>query len=223
MGRRRLLGQLLREYCPNAKRFLDAGCGTGANLRMLFDLGVGTISGIDASPLAISVCREKGFFETVVGDIRSLPYADDSFDVVFATDIVEHVAEDDAAATEIFRVLCTGGHAVFTVPAFPSLWGLQDDVSQHQRRYRIGPFCRLLETAGFTVKELFHFNIFLFLPIWAARQFIRLSGMSIQSENDINTPFLNSVLKWIFAFDIASARRIRLPFGVSICAVAVKR
>jgi len=190
---------------------------------MLLDLGLAAISGIDASPLAISVCRKKGFVETVVGDIRALPYDGDSFDAVLATDIVEHVAEDEAAVAEIFRVLRTGGHAVFTVPAFPSLWGLQDDVSQHHRRYRIGQFCRLLESAGFTVQERFHFNVLLFLPIWAARQFIRQSGMSIRSENDINSPLLNRALDWIFTFDIASARLLRPPFGVSICAVAVKR
>ena len=212
----------MQEYCPDADSILDIGCGTGANLRMVRDIEIGTITGIDASPLAIKHCRDKAFKETLVGDICALPYSDMSFDIVLATDVIEHVADDLAAVSEIFRVLRPGGKAIFTVPAFQSLWGLQDDLSHHYRRYRMAPFCALLETAGLTISLRFHFNYFLFLPIWTTRQLLRLTKISFRSENDLNTPLLNCLLSFIFKFDVASARWLRPPFGVSICAVVSK-
>src|SRR6476469_3052133 len=55
-------------------------------------------------------------------------------------------------------VRAAGGVVLFTVPAFPSLWGLQDEVSHHYRRYRMGPFLKMLDKAKFQVTSKFHFN-----------------------------------------------------------------
>ena len=80
--------------------------------------------------------------------ICTLPFADRSFELVLATDVLEHVDDDYAAAREIMRVLVPGGTALVTVPAFQMLWGLQDRLAFHKRRYRQKQFVNVLGAAG---------------------------------------------------------------------------
>lgn len=127
VGRRRLFGaELAKSGIKPTDRVLDIGTGTGANLRLLRSLGLAAVRGLDSSDEAIGYCVSKGLGAVQKGDICALPFADESFDFVLATDVIEHVDDDPAAAREIARVLAPGGIALISVPAFPSLWGLQD-------------------------------------------------------------------------------------------------
>jgi hypothetical protein len=110
--------------------------------------------------------------------------------------------------------------AVISVPAFASLFGLQDEVSHHKRRYRMEGLLSVIEKAGLEVERSFHFNYLLFAPIWLARQVIRVLRISLASENQVNSPALNWVLQRLFLLDVRTAPKLRPPFGVSILAVA---
>jgi SAM-dependent methyltransferase len=123
------------------------------------------------------------------------------------------------AVAEIRRVLRPGGAALITVPAFPSLWGLQDIKSHHYRRYRMAPLVRLLEGAGLVIEQKFHFNYLLFAPIYAARQVINLLDVKLGSENEVNNPALNRLLGLVFRLDVTTAPLLKPPFGVSILAL----
>ena len=119
-------------------------------------------------------------------------------------------------------MLAPGGKAIITVPSFESLWGLQDDVSHHKRRYRMNLVIDRINRAGMVCQGSFYFNFLLFLPIWAMRKLIRLFHVKLESENQINTMMLNRLLTYIFLFDVWIAQRIHLPFGVSIAVIAAK-
>jgi SAM-dependent methyltransferase len=215
--RRQLFARLISQNdIPRDAVVVDIGTGTGANLRLLREMGFSNVTGIEPNPEAAHWCAEKGLGPVQQGDIRSLPLADRSVDLVLATDVIEHVKEDADAVAEMFRVLRPGGLALFTVPAFQSLWGLQDDMSHHQRRYRMNSFQSLVKGAGFEIKQNFYFNYILFVPIFAARQVIRVLGIKANSENEFNNRFLNRVLEAVFGFDVYTAPKIRPPFGVSI-------
>lgn len=219
--RRRLFAREIKRLgIRSDAHVLDVGTSTGTNLRLLRDEGFHQVEGLDFSADAIRFCAEKGLGQVRQGDIRSLPFDDHSFDLVLATDIVEHVDEDALAISEILRVTRPGGYVLFTVPAFQSLWGLQDDVSHHKRRYRRSHFNRLLQDAGFSVERSYYFNFFLFAPIWLARQLIRRTGASIKSENDLNNPVINGVLGAVFEIDCRLAPFLNVPFGVSIFSLA---
>lgn len=219
--RRRLFASLLGKCrIPVQARVADIGTGTGANLRLLRDLGFKNVIGIDPSADAARWCAEKGLGEVRMGNVKSLGLPNESLDLVVATDVIEHVDEDQTAVAEIYRVLRPGGIVLFTVPAFPSLWGLQDVVSHHYRRYRMRPFLKLLGEANFLVITRFHFNYVLFLPIFLARQVLRIFKIELNSENEVNNPFLNSLLGLIFRFDVTTAPYLHPPFGVSILALA---
>jgi len=223
VGRRKLFGdELGLEGVPLDARVLDVGTGTGSNLRMLRDLGYTRITGLDASEEAVRHCASKGFGYVRAGDICAMPFADASFDLVLATDVIEHIDDDGRAAAEIARVLAPAGKALITVPAFPSLWGLQDRQAFHKRRYRMGPLLDLLRSAGLRPSRSYHFNFLLFAPIWTARRLIDLAGLSLESENQLNSSLINRILSSIFTLDVNVARYVRAPFGVSILVVAAK-
>jgi len=224
VGRRRLFArEISRLKIAKSAAVLDVGTSTGSNLRLLADLGFVRASGLEMSEEAIRYCRAKGFARLCCGDVGDLPFAGGSFDLVLATDILEHVDDDRRAIREIARVLRPGGHALITVPAFPSLWGLQDRVARHRRRYRMGQLRERLSAGGFSIDRAYHMNFLLFFPIWAARRLIDLFGIKIESENSINSLSLNRILGAIFAVDCAIAPRLRPPFGVSIVAMVHKQ
>jgi SAM-dependent methyltransferase len=220
-GRRRLVTAVIEALgTPPTAQVLDVGCGTGANLRLLVELGFQDVIGLDRSEEAIRWCAEKGLPPVKRGDLCRLPFPEDHFDMILATDVLEHIDDEGAAVMELFRVLRPGGTLIASVPAFESLWGLQDQVSHHKRRYRREALSALLRAGGFHVARSFYFNFLLFAPIWLARQLIRWRKIQLASENEVNTRWLNAVLARIFALDVWLAPRLRPGFGVSILAVA---
>ena len=223
VGRRRLFAKELRRAgILTDARVLDIGTSSGANLRMLRDLGFSRVTGLDNNDEAIRICAEKGLGHVQKGDICSMPFGDGSFDLVLATDVLEHVDDDAGSVAEISRVLASGGRALITAPAFQSLWGLQDRQSLHKRRYRLRPLLQLLQSRGLRIERSYYFNYLLFAPIWLARRVIDLFGFGLQSEAQVNSALLNRVMSAVFAVDLRTAPVIRVPFGVSIL-VMLKR
>jgi SAM-dependent methyltransferase len=223
VGRRRLFarelaGIDLRRSAP----VLDIGTSTGTNLRMLRELGFSNMAGLELSEEAIRYCEEKGLGPVHRGDVCALPFPDRSFELVLATDIIEHVVNDDLALREIARVLTPGGRLLLTVPAFPSIWGLQDEVGRHLRRYRMRPLVRKVSLAGLQPNRQYHFNYLLFAPIWISRRVIGAFGIKLASEAQVNTRRLNELLFAIFSLDTLTAPILRPPFGVSILMLARK-
>ena len=224
IGRRRLFAREIdKTGLPRSSRVLDVETSTRANLRLLRDLGFHTVDGLDFSNEAIRYCREKGLGLVRYGDVCSMPFADESFDLLLATDIIEHVDDDAKALGEIARVLRPGGKALITVPAFPIIWGLQDRIAQHRRRYRMCQLVNRVACAGFAIDVCYYFNFLLFLPIWMGRRLIDIFRPEIQNEAQINSPLINRVMLAIFSTDIAMAPILRVPFGVSILLVATKK
>ncbi|MBI1778629.1 MAG: class I SAM-dependent methyltransferase [Proteobacteria bacterium] len=223
IGRRSLIEATIRRGGVAASaRILDVGAGTGSNLRLLSRIGFEQVWAVDRSPIAAAYCQAHIAGRVQVADAKALPFADGGFDCVLATDVIEHVDDDDQALSEIARVLRPGGTAVIMVPAFPSLWGISDEVGRHYRRYRLRPLVRIIEGAGLSVSLARYFNYILFVPIWLLRVLMRAFNIRPQSEGDLNTAWLNRVLTWLFLFDVRTAMLIRPPFGVSILAVCRK-
>jgi SAM-dependent methyltransferase len=223
VGRRKLFQGIIAELeLPSGATILDIGTSTGTNLRLLRDMGFTNVQGLDLHEDAIHWCAEKGLGVVRKGDVCNIPFPDGSIDLVLATDIIEHVDDDELALREIRRVLTRNGRALVTVPAFESLWGLQDDVSQHKRRYRKAELKAKLERSELNALECFYFNYILFGPIWFARQLLKIFRIRLKSENQINLGFMNKILGAIFLFDIATSRVVSPCFGVSILALLNK-
>jgi SAM-dependent methyltransferase len=225
-GRRKILAGFVEAICRQVTdrrpRILDVGCGTGANLLMLSEYG--EAEGVDISEDALAFCRERGLDKVRLGAGEELPYEDGTFDLVTAFDVVEHMDDDLAGLREMRRVLRPGGRVLLFVPTFMFLWGLQDDVSNHRRRYRLPALRRVLEQAGFEIERTTYANITFFLPILLVRQLMKLTGVKADSENDINVTALNGVLRSVFGAESWLLKVMNLPFGVSgLCVARAKR
>ena len=116
-------------------RILDAGCGTGRNLIEFGPLG--DARGIDSSPEAIEFCRRRGVLGATEGRLESLPFDDGSFDLILATDVLEHIEDDQSVMRELRRVAAPGACLLATVPAYRWLWSQHDDAHHHFRRYTL--------------------------------------------------------------------------------------
>jgi len=224
VGRRAIIESFVaatwRQIGKRKPRILDVGCGTGANLQMLASYGAA--EGVDVSVEALEFCRARGLAKVRQGAAEALPYEDASFDLVTALDVVEHLDDDIGGLKEMQRVLRPRGRALLFVPAFMFLWGVQDDISHHRRRYTAGELQEKLRAAGLAPERITYANLTFFLPILVGRLLMRISGMRPASENNITISGLNGVLGKIFASERWWLRRLSFPFGVSIVCVARK-
>ena len=231
VGRRRIIRSFLERICRDleitreergdqraALNILDVGCGTGANLEMLSEFG--TAEGVDVSAEALSFCEARGLRNVKQGEAEALPYDAESFDLVTGLDVVEHLDDDLAGLKEMRRVLRHEGLALLFVPAFMFLWGVQDDISNHRRRYTLKGLKRVVREAGFEIERATYVNISFFAPILLGRLFMRAARLRPESENNITIGFLNGVLGKFLGAESGPLRYLNFPFGVSIICVA---
>jgi SAM-dependent methyltransferase len=96
-------------------RLLEVGCGMGTDL-LQFARGGAKVTGVDLTPRSIEISRqhlavygERGDF--AISDCETLPFADNSFDVVYSNGVLHHTPDTAGAVREIQRVLRPGGRA----------------------------------------------------------------------------------------------------------------
>ena len=119
---------LVRSLLPESGRRLEVAPGLRPRLPI-----EGT-QFVDISAPALAKLRERGA-HVVLGEVTSLPFADDAFDLVCALDIIEHVDDDDGALSELSRVAQPGGTLLISTPLHPTRWTSFDDFVGHERRY----------------------------------------------------------------------------------------
>jgi SAM-dependent methyltransferase len=108
----------------------------------------------------------------VCGSALALPFADRTFDVVGAFDVLEHCAPEQRAVAELFRVLEPGGRLLASVPAYTWAWTDHDVRAGHHRRYTRTRLVRALELGGFDVLRATYGFAAVF-PVFAAERLAR--------------------------------------------------
>jgi len=221
-GRRKLIKSILSSFpLPSASITVDIGCGVGSNLQIFRAMGLHVI-GLDQSRYALSLAKKKLGLPLINGDLNALPVRPNSIGLIIAADILEHLEDDANGIRELYQALKEGGILVVTVPAFKFLWGIQDVVTGHKRRYSRKEILNKLRCEKFDILRSFYFNSFLFFPILFVRRMLYLLGLKIRSENEINSPIINFLLKAIFSLEPFILKFIPFPFGVSIFCIAKK-
>jgi len=220
VARRRLALQLLRRHVPNGCSLLDVGCGTGAGLGA-FSSECRTF-GADFSELALGFCAERGISRLVQADAQALPVVTSSFDAVISLDTIEHIPDDCAAVSEIYRILKPGGTFIMNVPAYKWLWGPHDVALMHHRRYTRSQVKKMLVDEGFEVKWSSYSVFFLFPFVVLARLKDRFFHTKPEAKLPKVSPELNKFLTGLHAFEASLALNVGLPWGSSITAVATK-
>jgi SAM-dependent methyltransferase len=224
-GRRQLLVNLLRSMAgtgPRRLSILDFGCGTGGNTSAY---GIfGNVIGIEPDPAAVRLAHERGGARYCRTSGTDLPFRDGSFDVVMASDVLEHIEHDDRAVSEIARVLRLRGSAILSVPAHEWLFSQHDAALQHFRRYSRLAVRDLLERNRLMVSRLSYWNAALF-PVVCIQRLTGKRHRRGQPQSDTVLPprLLNEALAGLLAVESALVSRITLPWGVSLVAVAERR
>lgn len=215
--RRDILDQQLARLAldPAKARILDVGCGTGGAALALARHGRAVA--VDREPGSFALSMDRPYTERVLASASApLPFADGSFDVVCALDILEHLDDDAAAVRELYRVCRPGGTVIIFVPAFNFLWGYNDDYSHHKRRYVKSQLVDVLTRAGFALDEAGYFNAVLFAPTLAARLLQRVAPKATaQMEHSTKPAPWNDLLTALFRLELPLLRRMPLPFGTS--------
>ena len=185
----------------------------------------GHAQGIDADEQAVRFCMERGVRDVQQVTASTLPFADGTFDLVTILDVLEHIDDDAGTLRELHRVLRPGGMLLVSVPAYRFLWGPQDEISNHKRRYLARELRTRLVEAGFRVRKLSYFNTILFPAIAGIRLVrpYRPGSPNLKSDFTMTRPGpANTLLGRIFGLEAPIVRRMDLPFGVSILALAQK-
>jgi SAM-dependent methyltransferase len=216
-SRRRVIWALLeRAELPPSPRILDAGCGTGRNLVEFGRLG--PAEGIDVSARVVEFCRQRGLEGVREGVVEELPFEDDRFDLIFATDVIEHLADDGRALDELGRVAAPDARLLITVPAYKWLWSEHDRAYHHYRRYT-RPMLRERVTAhGWEPVVATYFYSSLLPPVAAVRMVQRLrSNGNGKSDLKLSPGSMDRWLELPVRGEAELIKRgVSLPAGVSL-------
>ncbi|HTY27589.1 MAG TPA: class I SAM-dependent methyltransferase, partial [Mycobacterium sp.] len=165
-------------------KVIDVGCGAGrhsfeayrrgANV-IAFDQDAEELANVDTILQAMGEAGESpasAKAQVVVGDALALPYPDGSFDCVIASEILEHIPDDDGAISELIRVLKPGGTLAVTVPRWlpeKICWLLSDayhaNEGGHIRIYKAGELRSKLTRGGLRFTHAEHAHA-LHSPFW---------------------------------------------------------
>lgn len=227
VGRREILSEAISRHWRQQKsqQILDVGCGTGGNLSLLAKYG--EVTGVDFSSEALNFAAKTGLKHLFEATATALPFADESYDLVVALDVLEHVQDDEKALKEFFRILKPGGLLLLTVPAYKFLWSNHDEVLHHVRRYSHTEILVKLTNSRFGIVEHTYFvmlgvgerlmkkvKYFLF-PNKNKSTFKKADKMDFPKS-------VNNLLLFILRCEKYLLRYCRLPFGTSILVMAQK-
>jgi len=216
--RRNIILALLEKYkiLKTAKIF-DFGCGSGYTVGYLQKLGY--------YAEAIEFGRSRGVGNLEVAQNNQIEALEGGFDLIMALDVVEHIEDDLGVISNLERALKPGGSLIITVPAHMWLWGVQDDVAHHFRRYTMKSVVHLFDKfPSLAMVKKSYFNTFLFPMIAVARLASRWFGLGgRESDFEINNGLLNNIFFSVFNLESKFLKYFNFPFGVSILLVVKKK
>lgn len=129
-------------------RTLEVGSGSGAFLYELKARGY-DCEGVEISPDAISLFKRLHDEEIKLSS--ELPSLKESFSLIIASEVLEHIENDDQALQEWIDLLAHDGLLILTVPAHMKRWSASDDWAGHVRRYEKKDLLKKIRDCGLTI------------------------------------------------------------------------
>lgn len=225
-SRNNLIIWALKKYFPQARNFLELGCGTGYVLtdveKRIPHL---TISGSEIYQRGIEQARRRISASKLLQlDAREMPFSEE-FDVIGAFDVLEHIKQDELVLKQIHKSLKgKGSGLVITVPQHQFLWSALDEVAHHERRYERKELEAKLARAGFRTIKMTSF-VSLLLPLLLVSRLSKPKrAEDICIEDELKLPkLIDEALAAVQKIEAkAIGAGINFGLGGSLLAVATK-
>jgi ubiquinone/menaquinone biosynthesis C-methylase UbiE len=202
----------------------DIGAGTGSMSVRLSQAGLDVVA---VEPLKSGAEASAGHHITsFCGTLQDLQLPDGCLPAIGMFDVLEHLEHPEQLLDEVHRVLQPDGILVVTVPALKWLWGDEDDVVGHYRRYRRPSLDETVGAAAFRPLA----SQYLFASLVPAAALLRTLPYSLgrrKSQADVlatmkqqlNAPaFVDRGMRWLLRAERAASKAVPLPVGLSIAA-----
>lgn len=223
LGRLKIITSYLNKHIgdKDGVKILNVGCGTGGTLKTLEKYG--KVENVDVSDDAIDFMKQAGYKVKKVEGIK-LPYKDNSFDLVAAFDVLEHIEHDEEALKEWLRVLKPGGYVVMTIPAHQWLWSAHDTSLHHFRRYTTKEVKNKAKNAGLHPKKVSYAFAFSLPMVVGFRGINKVLGRKVDAETSyvpVPKP-INSFFTGLLSAEAKAHSFTPIPFGTSVIAALEK-
>jgi 2-polyprenyl-3-methyl-5-hydroxy-6-metoxy-1,4-benzoquinol methylase len=209
--------EILHHHLKGEKNLhiLNAGCGSG-ELSLQFAAAGHRVLGIDPSPDYVRLARlnaERVGVARCAFRVSSIEefHSDELFDCVVATDVLEHIQDDNTAFEKMVRLVKREGLVFITVPAGQWLFGYHDEALGHFRRYSrkrlralVSPLCR--------IEALRYFGFSLIPVCYLYSKLLRKPYPVGESGNASKNPLVALTLRSLLRLD----RLMPAPFGTSL-------
>lgn len=214
-ARSEIFREVFGDWVRSDGRLLDVGSADGPSTKWATGLASRTTLDVDPRGLAPGgVCASA----------LALPFGAGAFATVCAFDVVEHCDPEATVLAEFARVLVPGGRLLLSVPAYTWAWTQFDVAQGHHRRYTRRRLVRSLRNSGFVIERSSYVFTATF-PAFAVERLTRKrrdrAGVASDLLPEVAAPVERALLG-LCALDRLALRRVDLPFGSSVVAVATR-
>jgi SAM-dependent methyltransferase len=233
-SRNRIFKKLLIMESQHYKEvnFLEIGCNNGdfiSNILDIKQLKI-TASEIYLKGLLLAKARMPNI-RFIQLDITNSRFKNESFEIIAAFDVLEHIKNDSKALSKINKLLRKNGKLILSVPQYKFLWGRLDELVKHQRRYTKTDLKNKLENAGFKVEYISSF-VFSLFPFMLTSRLLSLrpykTKTHILNKNEFKSSIkFPKILDYTFdkimkIDEFLISKKISLPFGGTLICIAKK-
>jgi SAM-dependent methyltransferase len=218
-GKAALVDAVLARWAPSGGWLVDVGAGSAGVTSMLHWRG-GRRLAIEGSAPLVNEARRR-HLDAVRADVLVLPIADRCAAVVCLLDVIEHLPDPVAGLAEARRIVTADGVVVVSVPAHQWLWSTADEELGHHRRYSRQLLRQQLHEAGLEPLWCTHAFSWCVPPVWLVRKARRTSAPELGIEQA--SPIVDRTADILNMTERAALRRVPLPIGTSVIAVACRR
>lgn len=154
-------------------------------------------------------------------DFTKPPFKDESFDIVYGLNVLEHITDDLRTLEECYRVTKAGGYCLFVVPRGEKLYDYFDEILFHRRRYAHNELRRKCENCGFKTVSDLHFAWLIYPAFWIKKKWNRFVGRKLTQKEkmertgaDISAGASSTFAMMLMALEMKLFKHIHPQFGV---------
>ncbi|MCP4398964.1 MAG: class I SAM-dependent methyltransferase [bacterium] len=215
--------------CPEKKRLLEIGCGTGGNLQYLFSEFQERI-GLDYDAKAIKYAGQKlaNTVQYLRGDANHLCFRESAVDCVAMLDVLYHknIPDINEVLRQANRVLTPKGYLLISDGAFSFLQGRHNKAVHAARRFTRQELVSTLLQMNYRIVKASYWGIALFFLLFLKRavfeNLVPASGKNVNAYDLVKIPVVDSLLYWCVQSEQYFLKKYSFPLGASIAILAQK-